>query len=439
MKDKHSILIILALFLAGWMLFSVKWITGDGIYYTSYLRSAVFDRDLSFANEYAFFATTGKGSVTEGSARTKTGLTPNQQSVGPAILWSPFYLSTYAILWLSNQTVTGYEQPFVNSICLATALYSLAGIFLCYFISRRFYGVAVSLASTICIWYSSSLLYYMYHEPSMSHGLSFFTVSLFAYTWLWGRERKTIAPRFILGLAGGFMVLVRWQNIFFLTIPIIWEILQLRRGKTGAAILLPGLLCMFAAAMLVFTPQLIAWKIIYGKLVHIPQAPVIHIIPIYALNVLFSFRHGLFTWTPITLPALLGLFLFYWKDPETTVTLAIAFLLQLFVAGSIDSWDGGWSFGLRFLTNTLFILTLGLAALIDKARKNIPLRSVMLIAAFFMLWNIGLLTQVSFKHWLIEPEQSFTELVLVQVFQGPSLFLILVLKKVFYPLIHFLG
>jgi len=98
-------------------------IRGDGVGYYAYLRSLVFDRDLNFKNEYSYFepafsedtkpvtTTWAKGDV------TRTGMVPNTFPVGPALLWSPFYLVAHFVALGLNVLgasipINGYSLPY---------------------------------------------------------------------------------------------------------------------------------------------------------------------------------------------------------------------------------------------------------------------------------------------------------------------------------------
>ena len=76
-----AVLLSLAL-LAG--LTSQGDLRADSVSSFAWLRSAYFDRDLDFANEWAHWGLLEP-------PRTETGLRRNVHSVGPALLWSPFY------------------------------------------------------------------------------------------------------------------------------------------------------------------------------------------------------------------------------------------------------------------------------------------------------------------------------------------------------------
>jgi hypothetical protein len=115
-----------------------RFINGDAIQYYAYLRSVVFDRDLDFANEYERFyggdADSGAASVWV-HARTATGRSPNLMSVGPALLWSPFYLAVLVGVSLASSAgvpvaVNGYSAPFQIAAGVAGIVYATLGVYL---------------------------------------------------------------------------------------------------------------------------------------------------------------------------------------------------------------------------------------------------------------------------------------------------------------------
>ena len=70
---------------------------GDEIQYFAFLRSARFDRDLSFENEYRYFYDRGIARAhgfheTFLEMTSATGLRLNFGTIGSAILWSPMYI-----------------------------------------------------------------------------------------------------------------------------------------------------------------------------------------------------------------------------------------------------------------------------------------------------------------------------------------------------------
>src|SRR5687767_11999002 len=75
-------------------------VVGDAVHHFVQLRSAVFDRDLHFQNEYVrIYGLSGDEPGTEWIFHdfTSTGHVRNYMPVGPAILWAPAYVLGAAV------------------------------------------------------------------------------------------------------------------------------------------------------------------------------------------------------------------------------------------------------------------------------------------------------------------------------------------------------
>src|SRR5690242_10756383 len=76
---------------------------GDATHHFVQLRSAVFDRDFDFRNDYVGIY--GLARAEDGPDWLTTELTPtghvrNYMPVGPAVLWAPLYLLVAGALWM---------------------------------------------------------------------------------------------------------------------------------------------------------------------------------------------------------------------------------------------------------------------------------------------------------------------------------------------------
>ena len=76
--------------------------------------------------------------------------------------------------------------------------------------------------------------------------------------------------------------------------------------------------------------------------------------------VLFSSNGGLFAWTPLAFPAVLGLGLLARRDRKVGLTLLATLALGLYVLASNPTWSAGWSFGARRFTEAYPVFVLGL-------------------------------------------------------------------------------
>jgi hypothetical protein len=371
----------------------------DQAYYFSYVRSIVIDRDIHFANEYAHF----------GLATHEAGLTGypiNKYSIGLPLLVAPFYIIAHAaISWLSwagyAVDATGYSLPYQYAFSLGSIFYGYLGLVCAYKICRRFFSAESSFVAVTAMLASSNVLYYFLREPFMAHLASFFAVSLFIYCWIKIRyDRRADAVNYLaLGLAGGFMVLVRQQDAAFFVVPAVdlafsFVLRKHARPRVGLREVFSFALGFMPIAFI----QILAWKIIYGSYLTYSYGaePFIYAGSPRIIEVLFSSRHGLISWTPVISLALAGLFVSLAGRREARLfagLFIIAFLIQLYINASWHMWWFGYAFGARGFIGCTAVFAFGLAGPMDavKDRRGAHKFFILLFIALAM-WNMVMIT-----------------------------------------------
>ncbi len=117
----------------------------------------------------------------------------------------------------------------------------------------------------------------------------------------------------------------------------------------------------------------------------------------YLLKVCFSADHGLFSWTPILMAAVIGLYFLWRYDRELAVYLILVFAALLYTVGCYLDWDGLSSFGNRFFVSLTPAFVLGLAAFLDSLERAWTERRAAIVSvsatAVLSLWNLGLIFQ----------------------------------------------
>lgn len=357
-------------------------VASDGIFYFAPLRSVVVDGNLDFENEYRVLG------ATEGYFhRTETGRLPNNFSIGPSLLWAPFYMAVHLIGRLGLFRPTGFGYPYFTTIATATALIGFLGIVWLYRLTTRYFDPPIAFVATVVLWLGSFHVWYMVFEPSMSHALA--TAMVAGYLLLCQRGPKDGLAFAIVGVVAGLVVLVRWQNIVFL--PVGWVLIWHQRGwPKWQELAVSG-----AAAFIVFLPQMIYWKLLYGELLLVPQggnymqwgSP-------HFEAVLFSSRHGLFSWSPILWIGAIGFIVFIRKERIFGTAYLVAFLVALYINASVSDWWAGASFGSRRFDGALPAFGLGLAVAVSWGlvwiRKH-ALATVLIILSPFLIWNVMLM------------------------------------------------
>ncbi len=358
----------------------------DPVGYYAYLPSLFFDGDLDFENEYRNLR--GFGWASPDQERTRTGKLPNPYSVGVALFWFPMFLVAHLICELSGIPANGYSAPYHTMIYLGNVLYGFLGMLLSYRLASRIFDKTNALLATALVWLASGTLYYLLPIVPVSHTVSMFSVTVFLLYWYQKRDRETYAKWGVLGLLGGLAALVRWQNALFMLLPGVPELFRLakRQPLEDSKKHLLNLVCMSVVFVVSFFPQMAAWKVLFGSFVTVPQGgSFVNWFKPDLLDVLFSTRHGLITWTPVAAFAIAGLACFPKKDRRLALYLSLTLVLQIYV-NAIAGWVG-WSFSMRRFINCTPILVIGLAALIERVRPRLKLAIPLVAGAALVLWN----------------------------------------------------
>ena len=354
----------------------------DSLNYFAYTSSILADRDLDLSNQWEALGF-------EATSRTATGLVPNAMSVGPGLIWLP--AAALAHLWLS--VTAGPSHPLLltgpyYAAAAGTTIAILLGsaLLLARTLSSRF-GPTESRAAVAAVILASPILYYAAVQPLMSHGLTFaFSAALLALT-LRAEQARTSRAWASAGAALGLAMLCRAQAapLGLLMAAGLW---RSRAGwKEGLAAA--------TAALLAFSSQLVAWRVLYGSFVTIPQGDgFIDWTGRHALDVLISADRGLFNWHPVLLLGLIGL-IFCARGFGVYATAAVVvFAFSVFLNGSVMDWNASAAFGARRFDVVLPLLALGLAALLARSRQAFmkrPLFLPVLGLAVAVLWNISLI------------------------------------------------
>jgi hypothetical protein len=355
-------------------------VASDGIFYFAPLRSLVIDFDLDFENEYRVL-----GAEPGYFQRTATGRLPNHYSIGPALLWLPAYLLAHALGLAGLYRPTGFGYPYFTAVATATAIGGFAGVVFVFRLLREYFDESAALPATLLVWLATFHVWYMVYEPSMSHAFAMASVS--GLLLLARRRPRGGRGIFWVGAASGLVALVRWQNVVFVPAALVlWK----RERPTPRELVLGAL-----GFLLVASPQLLYWKLLYGSFLLVPQGRgYLDLVSPRIEEVLFSSRHGLLSWAPVLWLALAGLPRFVRRAPALGGALAVSTFLALYVNASVFDWWAGASFGSRRFDGALAFFALGLAAsiewLIPRVERR-PLAAVSLLLAPFALWNFLLM------------------------------------------------
>lgn len=393
----------------------------DGFYYFAYLRSLVFDRDVEFSNDYRMLGLGDKPHLFE---PTPTGYAQSAWTIGPAIVWSPFFAAAHPIAAQlaaggADVNTIGTSYPYRQAVCIAGLFYGLLGCWFAYRFVRLIFASAISAGAVAFTVGGSFMLWYFVKEPSMTHAPAMAGVAGFLWLWASTRDRRTMGGWALLGAIAGFITLIRWQNAIFALLPAM-EAAQLllsasRRGNRDALQrTLAGGALFTLCATLAFLPQMLAWKSIYGSYLAVsPVGPQIRWWDPHLTDILWSSRNGLFSWSPMLYAGAVGLLIVAWRMPAIGIPLIAVVATMTYFNASIQDWWGSDGFGGRRFDGTIPVFALGVAA-VARALADVvaryPLATVSAGGVLLILWNLTLMNVAQGGHFRLGAAVSFGEM-----------------------------
>lgn len=376
---------------------SDKIIVADGIGYYEYLPSIFIHHDFNRLNKNINLDRVEP----DFNYTNYQGKKINKYPCGTAILESPFFL--YTLIKNHDSISNGYEEPFQKTIFISTTFYLFLGLF---FLKKllRLYNIRNSVIFTIQLFLTlgSNIYFYTYYNGSFSHIYSFFLITLFIF--LVKKLSLDFSNKlfYIAITCLGMIFLVRQINILvILIIPFIygnWNNLKntfyniLSEKKK----LVLGCLIFLSIAFI----QSITWYFQVGSfIVYSYQGEGFNFLKPELFNILFSYKKGLFVYTPLIFVSIIFSFLFILKKRYFEfISFFLFFSILTFILSSWWSWYYGCSFGLRAYIDFYSILIIPLAIYLNELNAKIKL-----IISFFLIpvIPINLIQSYQYKEFII--------------------------------------
>ena len=365
--------------------------------YYSYLPATIIhgDLDFKFKHNYWLMPTPTEKRVPKGTA-------------GMSMMYLPSFLVGHAIATIQDRyEADGYSKPYTKANRFGSLLYVFLGVYFL-FKSLLFFGSRLAAyLSTIAIFFATNHFFYSTGLSEMPHAYIFFLFSFIIYQTIKWHEDKKAKRIYYLALITGLCALIRPTDGIIVLFPILYGIKDKASFIEKKNLLLEHKTTLIKGALLFFVPilpQLIFWKIQTGQFLFFSYGgnegfffnhPKI-------LEVLFSFRNGLFSYSPILLFATIGLFLLRKNHKHIILPIAIILIVNLYLISCWWSWWFGGAYGMRAMVQYYPFFAIGFVVLFDRLLNKKAFKVIIpVVIVLFSTLNIIQTTQFNraIIHW----------------------------------------
>jgi len=370
-----------------------KWkgtVVSDACGYYAYLPAIFIYHDLQYDAIYrhekeVFGNTAGYyiGSI--------DGKNVNRYFAGEAVLLSPFFLTAHLLTKVTGGQADGYSQLYQESISIAALFYLFVGLWFLRKLMQLYEIEETIMAATLLLFvFGTNLFHYVVSEPGMSHVYSFALITVFIYCIK--RAQSDVDAKNILraAITLALICLVRPPNVLIVgVIPFIAgspdQLKKLRSQLFSSA---KTILLAAVAFFLIVSIQPVLYLLQAGKpFVYSYQNQTFDFTRPEIVNVLFSYRKGLFIYTPLLLISMF-FFIPLWRSSRYRFFSLFIFLFIItYVISCWFMWYYGASFGMRAMIDFYPVFALIFALLLNQIRNPWMKYALFTLGAFFIYVN----------------------------------------------------
>lgn len=322
-------------------------------------------------------------------ARNSEGKLANKYFAGTTVLMTPFFFTAHGIALVSGMKANGYDFIYQFFLCLAGIFYLLAGLWclrkLLPGFGLREGPVALTL---LTLFFGTNLYHYSLEEPTMSHVYSFAVICFFLLQTS-GYLRSRNKRNFILaGIAFVLLVAIRPTNaVILLALPFLQALINPGEKIPFSSVKKSWLLFPLLTGTVFFFLQILMYRLTTGEwAIDSYPGETFDFLHPHLLDVLFSWRKGLFVYTPVLFLSVAGLF--FLPGKRAVISLCIFFFINLWIISSWHDWAYGGGLGMRPFIDTYGIFAIPLAFLFERLRKNFAFVLTGLTAFLLVFLNL---------------------------------------------------
>lgn len=389
----------------------IEW---DAISYYAYLPAAFIHHDLSlsFADGYQ-----GPHKLIVWPEKGPEGKYVIKTTMGLSIMWTPFFLAGHAVALISGADAGGYSEPYKFFLLLSALLFTLIGLIFLRKILLEHAADRITALVLASFAFGTNLYWYTLFQGTMAHACNFALISAFIwYSIRWHSENGHKAwPAVRLGLLLGMISLIRPTNAVIVLFFILYGVSSFKGFKDRVATLVSEYRLMLLMALMIFIiwlPQMVYWKEMTGQWLWFSYGsderfffgdPAI-------MKGLFSWRKGLFIYTPLLLFSFAGIIALWVRKSPHALAITVFTAVNTYVIFSWWCWWYGGGFGQRAFIDSYALMAVPTAALLTMmtdSRQTVTnvtrlnwLRTLVM-SIFLILMSLGIFNNLQYYHGAI--------------------------------------
>ena len=325
--------------------------------------------------------------------------------MGISLALSPFFVVGHLIAKMNGAVQDGYSMTYQNCLSIGVLFYLFIGLYFLRKILLDYFSEKITALTLIVIVLGTNLLWYSSFEGLMPHAITFSVWCMAMYTffqWL-----KTSEKKFIVYFSAlfGLIVLIRPLSIIAILYFVIIGIYSKGGLKSFFGFVKSHLKNVIIGAFLAFviaSLQLFYWKYATGKWlydVYMDEHFVFNSPQIFPF--LFSFRKGVFIYTPVLIFVVLGLIKFYKVNKGIVISTLVLMSITIYLLSSWWAWSYGICWGMRPMIDYYALLSLPLAAGFQFVFSKSKMTSILFGGVLFLLICLNLFQTWQYKNGLI--------------------------------------
>lgn len=338
-------------------------IDSDGNGYYAYLPALLINKNISDL-------TPNKTFTNEVNGRNFIKYPP-----GTALMQTPFFTGALIYSKLHYIHMDGSEFSFQIAVLIASLFYLLLGLWFTFNLLINF-GLKENSAffAITIIFLTTNLLYYSLFKASMSHVYSFCSIAGFAYYAQNYSLKKQFKWFLLAAISLALVVLIRPFNLIVLLIVPLF-IGSYEDFKSQFRIIAQNpkwfLIAGFAATVLLSIQPILWYFQTDHWILWSYKNEGFYFLKPELFNVLFSFKRGLLTYSPVLLLSIPGLFILNKQNRWQFLWLSGFLLLLAYLVSCWWNWYYGDGFGHRAFIDYYVLFAFLIALLFDKCKSSV--------------------------------------------------------------------